>query len=426
MSKKKSKWLIAIGCIGGIFGVALLGGLIFAIGQLVRNPIYNSSNRPNNPSDSYYPDYSHSQEPRILTQQQVTTNFAEGGAWEGKTSLNPQDLMVFNQIDANAFDGITFDLDCIEIDAKDSFQFSSQFYWPHVKQIKITHKSPISKRDHFFEYNNIIFYSSRHLFSDHYIFEPLTLANTTSTIDNLNLAAMSNRILNLFGAGKLYLDIPDNFYNPDMFQKVNAITIDNTIRESMNISTIGDAAFYQCDKVNSVKIANNDTCLFGSHIETSAFKNSSIKELSIFNQYKTFVGDHAFENCYQLKNIVMDMSITKISSFAFATDKLIDTRNCLFINTPGSLDDFSYSYIGDYCFQGSYNSLTLVFAMFNNTWTGGNSMLGGIDVANPSNFKIYTSYTYEDMQVYGLEDRYNESNLHPLEELEHGSTTSRI
>ncbi len=53
-------------------------------------------------------------------------------------------------------------------------------------------------------------------------------------------------------------------------------------------------------------------------------------------------------------------------------------------------------------------------------------MLGGIDVANTSNFKIYTSYTYEDMQVYGLEDRYNESNLHPLEELEHGSTTSRI
>lgn len=96
---------------------------------------------------------------------------------------------------------------------------------------------------------------------------------------------------------------------------------------SESIKTIGDSAFYNCEKLSSV-----------SFTEKAA------------NGYTVSIGSSAFSNCGSLSNIKFSTNVTSIGSYAFEGDSEITN-----ITLPSKL-----SYLGSAAFKGTYiSSITI-------------------------------------------------------------------
>ena len=78
------------------------------------------------------------------------------------------------------------------------------------------------------------------------------------------------------------------------------------------ISTIGYAAFYECDQITSVQLNNDVTT-----IEDRAFYDCSSISSVVMGDSVTAIGDSAFGNCYALTTLTLGKNIVSIGAEAF-------------------------------------------------------------------------------------------------------------
>ena len=154
-----------------------------------------------------------------------------------------------------------------------------------------------------------------------------------------------------------------------VFRNNSNITSFNELQYFINLTTIGDNAFYQCRNLTSVTLPNTTTSVTGSafyncsrltsvtlpdslvFIGGGAFSGcSSLATLTLPNTLTT-IGGSAFYNCTNLTSLPLPNTLTSIGGYAF--------RNCTKLTTldiPNSVTS-----IGGYAFYGctSLTSLTI-------------------------------------------------------------------
>ena len=81
---------------------------------------------------------------------------------------------------------------------------------------------------------------------------------------------------------------------------------------TLNVTSIGQMAFYKCQGVESVSIPISVT-----RIESSAFEGCGLKSVNILKGVTT-IGNFAFEYCSGLTSVTIPNSVTSISYDAFS------------------------------------------------------------------------------------------------------------
>lgn len=113
-----------------------------------------------------------------------------------------------------------------------------------------------------------------------------------------------------------------------------------TVKIQDGITSIGDAAFYNCINIINLEIPNSVTS-----IGDSAFYNcSSLTDVVIPNNMIR-IGDGAFINCTSLTNLVIPENVTSIGRYAFYGCSALST-----VKIPDSV-----SRLGDYSFYKCWN-----------------------------------------------------------------------
>lgn len=148
-----------------------------------------------------------------------------------------------------------------------------------------------------------------------YVYDGKTLASGACG-QNLTWELMKDGTLTISGTGQMddYSFVED-IYPPwhAMRDSVKRITIED------GVSSIGDAAFFECSNVTQITIAESVT-----EIGKSAFHTcSGLTELTIPDSV-TEIGKEAFDYCTQLRAVTLPTGLTKISESMFRNSGLTD------------------------------------------------------------------------------------------------------
>ena len=119
--------------------------------------------------------------------------------------------------------------------------------------------------------------------------------------------------------------------HPWGYDSVKSIVIEN------GVTSIGNAAFYECMKLTSIDIPDSVTSIGSS----AFYACKSLTSISIPNSV-TSIGSSAFDNCYGLKSIDIPNSVTSIGSSAFAYCSALSK-----VSIPDSVES-----IGSHTFSG--------------------------------------------------------------------------
>ena len=150
---------------------------------------------------------------------------------------------------------------------------------------------------------------------DDYVYNGTTLAKGTCG-ENLTWELDKDGTLTISGTGKMDdYDLIECQYAPwyDVRDSVKRIIIEN------GVSSIGDAAFFECSNVTQIAIAESVT-----EIGESAFHSCiGLTELTIPDSI-TEIGKEAFDYCTQLRAVTLPAGLTKISESMFRNSGLTD------------------------------------------------------------------------------------------------------
>lgn len=122
---------------------------------------------------------------------------------------------------------------------------------------------------------------------------------------------------------------------PSVFRSMSWIT-QVVFEKNSKLKTIGDDAFYWCEKIRELEIPNSVTSI-GHEAFYGCVSLSSIT----LPKSLTSIGNGAFENCRSLTNITIPEGVTSIGSYAF-----YDCANLTSIVIPNSVTS-----IGDSAFK---------------------------------------------------------------------------
>ncbi len=103
-----------------------------------------------------------------------------------------------------------------------------------------------------------------------------------------------------------------------------------------SVESIGDYAFYQCDRLTEIIIPNTVTCI-GNHSFDSC---NSLEDITVSKNIVS-IGDYAFYKCSSINKIILPDSVASIGDYAFYECSSINT-----IILPDSITS-----IGDYAFD---------------------------------------------------------------------------
>ena len=149
-----------------------------------------------------------------------------------------------------------------------------------------------------------------------------TVGNLTYTFYNeAKLASVTDASSSLSGA----LEIP---------------SVVKSGENSYKVYSIGDEAFYYCNRLTSITIPEGVTS-----IGNSAFRNCLNLTSITIPEGVTAIGERAFEDCYDLTSITIPEGVTSIGNSAF-----YDCSSLTSITLPSTLTS-----IGDYAFSGCDN-----------------------------------------------------------------------
>lgn len=115
-----------------------------------------------------------------------------------------------------------------------------------------------------------------------------------------------------------------------------------------SVTAIGNAAFYGCQGITSVKIGNLITSLGNS----SFYGCKSLKSIDIPNSV-TRIDNHAFNSCERLKSAYIPSTVSSIGIYAFVNCPLLDDVYCEIVN-PSLINmgsDVFYLSSGNYSFR---------------------------------------------------------------------------
>ncbi len=127
----------------------------------------------------------------------------------------------------------------------------------------------------------------------------------------------------------------------DYGKTLSAFVIPSEIGEA-RITAIGDRAFYECDNLTSVAIADSVTS-----IGNAAFYDCTRLSSVTIGNGVTSIGARAFYDCRNLISITVPQNITSIGEYAFGNcDKLVEIINKSTLNIEKKSND--YGYIGRY------------------------------------------------------------------------------
>ena len=105
-----------------------------------------------------------------------------------------------------------------------------------------------------------------------------------------------------------------------------------------NVTSIGDSAFYDCDRLISVTIPNSVTTIGANAFDSC----SSLTSVTIPNSV-TSIGNYAFSYCSSLASVTIGESVTKIGWGAFYTCSNLTSVYCK-ATTPPSLGEHAFMY----------------------------------------------------------------------------------
>ena len=141
------------------------------------------------------------------------------------------------------------------------------------------------------------------------------------------------------------------------FQSVESVSLPSSI------TTIGDSAFSNCQKLKSITLPNNlttigKTCFQQCYalqeinlpdtiteIKDSAFYNCDVLEEIILPPQITTINQYTFQGCSQLKNITIPSLVTSIGNYAFSGCSNLEIITCLGMTAP-TLKSNVFNFVG--------------------------------------------------------------------------------
>lgn len=149
--------------------------------------------------------------------------------------------------------------------------------------------------------------------------------------DDLTAKLYSNGTLKITGIGDM--NNWDGVENVPWYWKHSQI---KRIELDGHITSIGDFAFYQCENIKEIDIPQSVT-----KIGNSAFSYSGIEQIEIPNGVQQ-LGNYVFNTCMALSEITLPASVSKIGTFAFAycyslENVRVDQANVAYCDVNGIL-----------------------------------------------------------------------------------------
>ena len=148
-------------------------------------------------------------------------------------------------------------------------------------------------------------------------------------------ASMFNNCMNLQASIKLPTTIGDAAFN-------NCRKIEIAISEFEKVTSIGQFAFLQCQKITGeLRLKNIET------LGTQAFAKTNINSVDMTGAPLTKIGDYCFKGCTNLKKVTISSDVTEICQGAFDQCENISEIHIL-SETPAKVYDSSFTEADNY------------------------------------------------------------------------------